>query len=207
MLDLSLYLVASRGNLSDEKFLNVLESAIKGGVSLIQLREKNLNARDFFALGLKAQKLCQKYKIPLIINDRIDLALALDADGVHLGQEDLPLQIARKILGKDKIIGLSLKSLKQLEGIEGADYLGCGAIKKTPTKESSVLSLELLSQICQNSSLPVVAIGGIDEAVIKDLRGIKLGGVAVVRAIMNAKNPYQAAKTLKKAVCENLSLK
>lgn len=207
MLDLSLYLVASRGNLSDESFLNVLESAIKGGVSIIQLREKNLNARDFFALGLKTKKLCQKYQIPLIINDRIDLALALDASGVHLGQEDLPPQIARKILGKDKIIGSSLKSLKQLESIEGADYLGCGAIRATPTKESSVLSLENLSQICQNSPLPVVAIGGIDEAVVKDLRGIKLSGVAVVRAIMSAKNPEQAAKALKKAVCENLSLK
>ncbi|MBS4234884.1 thiamine phosphate synthase [Campylobacter vulpis] len=207
MLDLSLYLVASRGNLSDESFLNVLESAINGGVSIIQLREKNLNARDFFTLGLKVKTLCQQYQIPLIINDRIDLALALDADGVHLGQEDLPSQIARKILGKDKIIGLSLKSLKQLESIEGADYLGCGAIKKTPTKKSSVLSLENLRAICENSPLSVVAIGGIDEEVVKELKDIKLSGVAVVRAIMEAQNPTLAAKKLKKAVCENLSLK
>ena len=207
MLDLSLYLVASRGNLSDEAFLNVLESAIKGGVSIIQLREKTLNTKDFFSLGLKVKKLCQAHQIPLIINDRIDIALALDAHGVHLGQEDLPLNIARKILGKDKIIGLSLKTIQQLKFIEEANYLGCGAIKTTPTKESSVLPLETLSQICENSPLPVVAIGGIDEAVVKELKGIKLSGVAVVRAIMEAKNPTLAASALKKAVRENLSLK
>ncbi|MCR2064257.1 thiamine phosphate synthase [Campylobacter helveticus] len=207
MPDLSLYLVASRGNLSDEAFLNVLESAVKGGVSIIQLREKTLNAKDFFSLGLKVKKLCQTYQIPLIINDRIDITLALDAHGVHLGQEDLPPNIARKVLGKDKIIGLSLKTTQQLKFIEEANYLGCGAIKTTPTKESSVLPLETLNQICESSPLPVVAIGGIDEAVVKELKGIKLSGVAVVRAIMEAKNPTLAANALKKAVRENLSLK
>ena len=148
-LDLSLYLVASRGKKSDELFLNTLEEAIKGGVSIIQLREKELSSREFYKLGLKVQKLCKEYEIPFLINDRIDIALALDADGVHLGQEDLEVRFARKILGKEKIIGLSLKNLEQLKDIDGADYLGCGAIKATPTKESSVISFETLSQICE----------------------------------------------------------
>lgn len=198
MLDLSLYLVASRGELSDENFLNRLESAIKGGVSIIQLREKTLSTREFYELALKVKKLTKTYKIPLIINDRLDIALALDADGVHLGQEDLDVSIARKLLGKEKIIGLSLKKLEQLDFIEGASYLGCGAIKPTPTKDSEVLSLEILRQIIVLSNLPVVAIGGIDESVVSELRGINLSGIAVVRAIMEAKDPFLAAKNLKR---------
>lgn len=198
MLDLSLYLVASRGELSDENFLNRLESAIKGGVSIIQLREKTLSTREFYELALKVKKLTKTYKIPLIINDRLDIALALDADGVHLGQEDLDVSIARKLLGKEKIIGLSLKKLEQLDFIKGANYLGCGAIKPTPTKDSEVLSLEILRQIIVLSNLPVVAIGGIDESVVSELRGINLSGIAVVRAIMEAKDPFLAAKNLKR---------
>lgn len=200
--DLSLYLVASRGNMSDEGFLNCVKEAIKGGVSIVQLREKELNAREIFKLGLKLKKLCDELSIPLIINDRIDIALALNAAGVHLGQEDLPVSEARKILGKDKIIGLSLKNLAQMQA--GADYLGCGAIKATPTKNSTVLPLESLREICQNSPLPVVAIGGIDVGVVASLRGLNLAGVAVVRAIMVAENPYKVALELKRAVRENL---
>lgn len=206
-LDLSLYLVASRGKKSDELFLNTLEEAIKGGVSIIQLREKELNSREFYKLGLKVQKLCKEYQISFLINDRIDIALALDADGVHLGQEDLEVYLARKILGKEKIIGLSLKNLEQLKNIEGVDYLGCGAIKATPTKESSVISLETLSQICEKSPVGVVAIGGIDKELIKKLKGIKISGIAVVRAIMDAQDAYLAAKELRQEMNENLSFK
>ncbi|EAH5730714.1 thiamine phosphate synthase [Campylobacter coli] len=206
-LDLSLYLVASRGKKSDELFLNTLEEAIKGGVSIIQLREKELSSREFYKLGLKVQKLCKEHEIPFLINDRIDIALALDADGVHLGQEDLEVRFARKILGKEKIIGLSLKNLEQLKDIDGADYLGCGAIKATPTKESSVISFETLSQICEKSPIGVVAIGGIDKELIKELKGIKISGIAVVRAIMDAQNAYLAAKELRQEMNENLSFK
>ncbi|WP_276882930.1 thiamine phosphate synthase [Campylobacter cuniculorum] len=198
MLDLSLYLVASRGNLNDESFLQHLENAIKGGVSIIQLREKTLNAREFYKLALKVKKLTRAYKIPLIINDRLDIALAMDADGVHLGQEDLEVRLARKLLGQEKIIGLSLKKPKQLDFIAGATYLGCGAIKPTPTKESEVLALKDLKKIIALSPLPVVAIGGIDENVVHELKGLKLAGIAVVRAIMEAKNPFLAARRLKK---------
>ncbi len=203
MLDLSLYLLASRGKLSDEMFLNRVESAIKGGVSVIQLREKTLSTREFYKLALKLKKLTQSYKIPLIINDRIDLALATDADGVHLGQEDLEPRVARRLLGEKKIIGLSLKKLQELDFIEGANYLGCGAIKPTPTKKSEVLSLKDLKQIIAKSPLPVVAIGGIDEKVVKELRGLELAGVAVLRAIMDAKDPFSAAKTLKETFKES----
>ncbi|EAH8148282.1 thiamine phosphate synthase [Campylobacter jejuni] len=206
-LDLSLYLVASRGKKSDELFLNTLEEAIKGGVSIIQLREKELNSREIYKLGLKVQKLCKEYETPFLINDRIDIALALDTDGVHLGQEDLEVHLARKILGKEKIIGLSLKNLEQLKNIEGVDYLGCGAIKATPTKESSVISLETLSQICEKSPVGVVAIGGIDKELIKKLKGIKISGIAVVRAIMDAQDAYLAAKELRQEMNENLSFK
>ncbi len=206
-LDLSLYLVASRGKKSDEFFLNTLEEAIKGGVSIIQLREKELSSREFYKLGLKVQQLCKEYEIPFLINDRIDIALALDADGVHLGQEDLEVRFARKILGKEKIIGLSLKNLEQLTDIDGADYLGCGAIKATPTKESSVISFETLSQICEKSPIGVVAIGGIDKELIKELKGIKISGIAVVRAIMDAQNAYLATKELRQEMNENLYFK
>ncbi|TKX34453.1 thiamine phosphate synthase [Campylobacter taeniopygiae] len=206
-LDLKLYLVASRGKRSDEVFLNILENAIKGGVGIIQLREKELNSREFYELGKKVQKLCKTYKIPFLINDRIDIALALNADGVHLGQEDLQVKIARELLGEKKIIGLSLKTLEQLDFIEGADYLGCGAIRATPTKESSLISLETLEQICKKSPIPVVAIGGIDEEVISELKGIALTGIAVVRAIMEVSDPYLSAKKLKETFCANLSSK
>ncbi|MBM0637175.1 thiamine phosphate synthase [Campylobacter sp. VicNov18] len=206
-LDLSLYLVASKGRKSDAFFLNTLENAIKGGVSIVQLREKELSARKFYELGLKVQKLCKAYQIPFIINDRLDIALALDADGVHLGQEDLEPHLARRLLGEEKIIGLSLKKLEQLAFIQGADYLGCGAIKTTPTKKSSLLSLDTLMKISQKSPLGVVAIGGINKDVIKELKGINLSGIAVFGAIMHAKDAFLAAKELKREINENLSLK
>ncbi|MBK1972141.1 thiamine phosphate synthase [Campylobacter sp. 2018MI35] len=198
MIDFSLYLVASKQDKSDEAFLNILEQAIKGGASIIQLREKELSARKFFELGFKVKKLCDTYCIPLIINDRLDIALALNASGVHLGQEDLDIKIARKILGKDKIIGLSLQKIEQLKNIKEADYLGCGAINLTPTKKSEILSLDILKQIIALSNLPVVAIGGINEINILNLKGLKLSGIAVVRAIMCAKDPFLASKNLKK---------
>ncbi|KAA6225616.1 MULTISPECIES: thiamine phosphate synthase [unclassified Campylobacter] len=198
-LDLSLYLVASKKeNQSDECFLSILENAIYGGVSIIQLREKNLSTRDFFKLGLKVKKLCNVRKIPFIINDRLDLALALNSDGLHLGQDDLDIKIARKFLGSKKIIGLSVKNLKQLKKSVGADYLGCGTIRQTPTKQSLVLSKDDLKDIIKHSKVPVVAIGGIDEEVIKDLKGLNLAGIAVVRAILDSNDSKRAALNLKK---------
>lgn len=160
MIDLSLYLVANRGNLDDESFLNLIKSAIKGGVSVVQLREKALNSREFYTLALRLKALCDEFQTPLIINDRMDIALAINAAGVHLGQEDLPVSVARRLLGENKIIGLSAKTLSQLEDASGADYVGCGAVFKSPTKDSSIIGVAGLNALCEKSKLPVVAIGG-----------------------------------------------
>ncbi len=199
-LDLSLYLVANlKQNQSENEFLNIIEEAIKGGVSIVQLREKTRSSLEIYELGLKLKKLCDTQGVPLIINDRLDLALALNASGVHIGQSDLPLSITRRLLGPDKIIGLSLNKLEELEDIAGADYLGCGAIKATPTKQdANVLELPILKQIIEKSKLPCVAIGGIDEGVASELSGLNLAGIAVVRAILNASNPRLAASNLLK---------
>lgn len=200
MIDLSLYLVASRGNLDDESFLNLIKSAIKGGVSVVQLREKALNSREFYTLALRLKGLCDEFQTPLIINDRMDIALAINAAGVHLGQEDLPVSVARTLLGENKIIGLSAKTLSQLEYVSGADYVGCGAVFKSPTKDSSIIGVAGLNALCEKSKLPVVAIGGICATNIALLKSCKIAGVAVSSAILNAPNPYQASLTLKQAL-------
>ncbi|TQR32443.1 thiamine phosphate synthase [Campylobacter sp. MIT 99-7217] len=201
MKSLELYLVASKEDKSKESFLNILELSIKAGVSMIQLREKKLSSKEFYELGLSVKALCDSFKIPLIINDRLDIALALDASGVHLGQDDLPLKEARRLLGEQKIIGLSVQNLAQLKYIKGANYLGCGAVFKTNTKEDAkLIGLENLALLCEKSSLPVFAIGGINEGNIKELRGIKLAGIAVVSAIMKAESPFEASLRLKKEV-------
>lgn len=199
MLNLSLYLVAGRGNLSDEAFLNTLEAAFLGGVSIFQLREKELETRAFYELALKCQRLCAAKNVPFLINDRIDIAQAVSANGVHLGQDDMPLNIARKILGADKIIGLSVQKPEQLANINGADYLGCGAVFQTRTKDSKVIGVARLRELTERSSLPIVAIGGINSQNISELKGIKLAGIAVVSAIMSAKEPKKAASSLKES--------
>ncbi|TQR53078.1 thiamine phosphate synthase [Campylobacter troglodytis] len=198
MIDLSLYLVASLGKNTVANFLNIVENAIKGGVSVVQLREKNLNSREFYTLALALKALCDELKTPLIINDRLDIALAVNATGVHLGQEDLPISLARKILGEDKIIGLSAKTPLELENCDGADYVGCGAVFESPTKDSSVIGVAGLKALCEKSPLPVVAIGGINEGNVCELKGCKIVGIAVSSAIMRAKNPLLTSKNLKK---------
>lgn len=203
MLDLSLYLVASKGKFSDERFLNIIKNAIKGGVSVVQLREKELNSREFYALALKLKMLCDELKKPLIINDRVDIALAVGASGVHLGQEDLPPNTARKLLGKDKIIGLSVKNLTQLENAKGADYVGVGAVFPTKTKDSSVIGLDKLNEIAKQSPLPLVAIGGICLNNIALLKECQIAGVAISSALMNAANVYETSLSLKKALAKN----
>lgn len=200
MIDLSLYLIASRGKFGDERFLNIIKDAIKGGVSAVQLREKTLNSREFYALALKVKFLCDELQTPLIINDRVDIALAVGASGVHLGQDDLPASTAKKLLGKGKIIGLSVKTLTQLENINKADYIGCGAVFESHTKESSLIGVAGLQTLCENSALPVIAIGGIDSTNIAQLAKCQIAGVAIGSALMNAANVYETSKVLKKAV-------
>lgn len=203
MIDLSLYLIASRGKLSNECFLNRIKDAIKGGVSIVQLREKELNSREFYILAVKLKALCDEFQTPLIINDRVDIALAINASGVHLGQEDLPINVAKKLLGKDKIIGLSVKTLEQLALSDGADYLGCGAVFESATKQSSVIGVAALNTLCKKSPLPVVAIGGINTTNITLLKECKIAGVAISKAIMNATNVYETSVALKQALCKD----
>ncbi|MCR6571282.1 thiamine phosphate synthase [Campylobacter insulaenigrae] len=196
-----LYLVASKGKKSENEFLNIIKTSLEAGVDIIQLREKNLNTLEFYHLALKVKAICDEFKIPFLINDRLDIALAIDASGVHIGQTDLPLQKARKLLGNEKIIGITINHKFELENIKGADYLGVGAVFNTPSKENCVvLGIEGLKEITRLSSLPVIAIGGINENNISMLKDSGVTGVAVIRAIMDAKNPYEATLFLKKII-------
>jgi len=199
-VDYSVYLVTDHRKKSDEEILEIIENAIKGGTSLIQIREKTASTKEFYSLSMKIKEITDKYNIPLIINDRIDIALAIDADGVHIGQEDMPAKVARKIIGKNKILGVSAKSVEQAIQAEkdGADYLGCGAIFPTSTKEDAAnLSKNELKKITNSVNIPVVAIGGINLENAEELADTGIFGFSVVSAIMNAENPKEVSKKLK----------
>ncbi|TXE89267.1 thiamine phosphate synthase [Campylobacter volucris] len=195
-----IYLVASKEQKSEDKFLNIIKEALKAGVNIVQLREKELNTLEFYNLALKVKRLCDEFKVLFLINDRIDIALAVDASGVHIGQKDLPLKIARQILGDEKIIGLTINHKSELVNLQKADYIGVGAVFPTPSKkECIVLGIDGLKEIVNLSPLPVVAIGGIDHTNISLLKGIAINGVAVIRAIIDAKDPSKSVFELKKA--------
>lgn len=198
-LNLKLYLVTNRGQHSEASFLAQIEAALGGGVTCVQLREKETTSRDFYQLALKVKVLTDAHHVPLIINDHLDIALAIDAAGVHLGQSDLSVTIARRLMGPDKIIGISTKTLDQALSAEanGADYLGVGAIFPTTTKViTQPTSRETLKQIAETVEIPVVAIGGISEKNISQLIGTGIAGVAVVSAIMASENPKKSAEQL-----------
>ena len=200
--DTTLYFITDSTGFSEEEFLKRTESALKGGVTLLQLREKEKSTREYIALAEKVHKLTQKYEIPLIIDDRIDVAMAANAEGVHLGQSDMPVGTARKIVGKDMIIGATAKTVLQAKEAEtaGADYLGVGAIYPTTTKVKTVLtSTQTLDEICKAVDIPVNAIGGLNKGNIDILKGINIDGICVVSAIMKADNPQKAAQELKNA--------
>ena len=200
--DTTLYFITDSTGFSEEEFLKRTESALKGGVTLLQLREKEKSTREYIALAEKVHKLTQKYEIPLIIDDRIDVAMAANAEGVHLGQSDMPVETARKIVGKDMIIGATAKTVLQAKEAEtaGADYLGVGAIYPTTTKVKTVLtSTQTLDEICKAVDIPVNAIGGLNKGNIDILKGINIDGICVVSAIMKADNPQKAAQELKNA--------
>ena len=202
-IDYSLYLVTDRNLLKGRELTKVIEEAINGGVSLIQLREKSASSLEFYEIAKEVKEVTDKYNVPLIINDRIDIALAIDASGVHLGQSDIPCSIARKILPKGKIIGVSAHNLKEAEKAlkDGADYLGCGAVFNTSTKKDvTTLSYEGLKEITDNINIPVVAIGGINENNIMTLKGSGINGVAVVSSIIGKENVKGASEKLKELV-------
>ena len=195
-----MYFITDSTNYSEEEFLYRVEQALMGGITLLQLREKDKSTREYIDLAEKVHTLTKKYNVPLIIDDRVDVALAIDAEGVHVGQSDMPVSTARKLMGDDKIVGATTKTVPQaLEAYEqGADYLGVGAIYPTTTKVKTVLtSTETLGNICSAVPIPVNAIGGLNKDNIDVLKGIPIAGICVVSAIMKADDPKQAAIQLK----------
>ena len=199
-IDYSLYLCTDRDLLNGKNFEESIELAIKGGVTILQLREKNCSSRKFLEIANSVKKITSKYKIPLIINDRLDICLAVDADGVHVGQDDLPCQTARKILGEEKIIGVSVSTVEEAIQAEndGANYFGVGAIFKTSTKtDAEIVPIETLKKIRDSVKIPVVAIGGINKNNLSQIKNF-VDGVAVISAIISDNNPENAAKDLLK---------
>ena len=197
--DSSMYFITDSTNYSEEEFLYRVEQALMGGITLLQLREKDKSTREYMDLAEKVHTLTKKYNVPLIIDDRVDVALAIDAEGVHVGQSDMPVSIARKLMGDDKIVGATTKTVEQaVEAYaQGADYLGVGAIYPTTTKVKTVLtSTETLGNICSAVPIPVNAIGGLNKDNIDVLEGIPIAGICVVSAIMKADDPKQAAVEL-----------
>lgn len=202
-LDLQLYFITDSTGYEKEKFLDQIEQAILGGVTFLQLREKEKSTRAYIELAEKVHQITKKYKIPLIIDDRVDVAMAIDAEGVHVGQSDMPVHIARKLMGPDKIIGATTKTVDQaVEAYkQGADYLGVGAIYPTTTKVKTVLtSIETLEKICSTVPIPVNAIGGLQKENIDILKGIPISGICVVSAIMKAQDGRIAAEELRVAL-------
>lgn len=201
-MDTTLYFITDSTGFEKEEFLRRVEAALCGGVTLVQLREKERTTREYLALAREVHALTQKYDVPLIIDDRLDVALAAETEGVHLGQSDLPVGIARKILGNDLIIGATAKTVEQAtEACEqGADYLGVGAIYPTTTKVKTILtSTDMLREICEAVPIPVNAIGGLNKDRLEVLAGIPIAGVCVVSAIMKAADPKIAAEELMEA--------
>jgi len=196
----SLYLVTDRSLSLGRPLDYIVEEAVKGGVTMVQLREKGASTLEFYELAISLKKILQPYKVPLIINDRIDIALACDAEGLHIGQSDMPYSVARKLLGNDKIIGLSIENIYQAEQANriNVDYIGVSPVFSTPTKTDTAqaLGLEGLRQIADISKHPIVGIGGINRGNAKEIIDAGADAIAVVSAIMSASDPQEAAKQL-----------
>lgn len=189
--DLELYLVTNPLD-SEEEFLKTIEDAIKGGVTIVQLREKTGDTGDIYKIALKVKEITDKNNVPLIINDRIDIMLAIDCAGIHIGQSDMPCDVARKIVGDDKIIGVSASNMKEAKKAQedGADYLGCGAVYHTDTKkDATTVTKEELKELTDKIDIPIVAIGGIKIDNASNLANTGIAGICVVSEIMNSPNP------------------
>lgn len=201
----SLYFITDSTPYSEEEFLHRVEEALAGGATLLQLREKERTTREYLQLAARVHEIALEYQVPLIIDDRVDVALAVGAEGVHVGQSDLPVADARRLMGPDKIVGATTKTVPQaLEAYEqGVDYLGVGAIYPTTTKVKTILtSTDTLREICEAVPIAVNAIGGLNKANIDVLEGIPIAGICVVSAIMKAADPRQAAQQLKARAME-----
>lgn len=203
--DMTLYAVTDAAWTGEKTLTEQTEEAMKGGITFLQLREKHLPEAEFLKEAIEIRDLARKYQIPFVINDNIEIAQKAEADGVHVGQDDMPVEEVRQILGPDKIIGVSAHNVEEAVRAEqgGADYLGVGAVYPTSTKENtSAVSMEEMKKICQTVSIPVVAIGGIKKDNINVLTGTGVDGIAVVSAIFAAKDIRKAARELLEAVKE-----
>ena len=211
-IDYTCYLVTDHKDKTNEEILNIIEEALKGGISIVQIREKTASTKDFYELALKVKEITHKYDVPLLINDRLDIAIAIDADGVHIGQDDMPARKAREILGEEKIIGVSASTIEEAKKAEadGADYIGTGAVFPTATKDdapsitkdelseiTSSITKDELSEITSSISIPTVAIGGITLENAHELKDTGIAGFSVVSAIMSAENPKEASEKLR----------
>ena len=199
-IDYSVYLVTDHRDKTDAEFLKVIEEAINGGTTIVQLREKTASTKDFYDLALKVKEITSKYDVPLLINDRIDIAIAVDSEGVHIGQDDMPADIARRIIGEDKILGVSASTVNEAIKAEsdGADYIGSGAVFPTATKDDAdAVSKQQLKDIVNSIDIPVVAIGGINLDNAGTLKDTGIAGFSVVSAIMSAEDPREASRKLK----------
>ena len=202
--DTTLYFITDSTGFEEDEFLRRVEEACKGGVTLVQLREKERTTREYLTLAEKVHEITQRYEIPLIIDDRVDVALAVNAEGVHVGQSDMPVEVARRLMG-DKIVGATAKTVPQaLEAYEqGADYLGVGAIYPTTTKVKTVLtSVDTLKEIVKAVPIKVNAIGGLNKDNIHVLKDSGIDGICAVSAIMKADDPKTAAEELREAFYE-----
>ncbi len=207
--DLLLYAVTDRHWLNGRELADVVKESLDGGVTMLQLREKTLEEDKFLEEAKLLQTLCRERKIPFIINDNVDIAVAMDADGVHVGQSDMEALDVRAKVGPDKIVGVSAQTVEQalLAEKHGADYLGVGAVFPTGSKDDADdVSYETLKAICEAVSIPVVAIGGISQENVSRLTGSGICGVAVISAIYAAKDIREAASKLKRATEEMLKL-
>lgn len=203
--DSLLYFITDSTGMSEDDFLHAVRRALDGGVTMVQLREKEKTTREYIHLAQKLHAITSEYKVPLIIDDRLDVALASDAEGVHLGQTDMPVDTARSILGEHMIIGATAKTVYQaVEAYNmGADYLGVGAIYPTTTKVKTVITpVSVLSEICKSVPIPVNAIGGLNTENSDVLSDVDIDGICVVSAIMKSDNPYLAAHLLKQKAIE-----
>ena len=204
---LSLYAVTDRHWLKNETLASQVEKAIIGGASFVQLREKNAGEQEFYELAVDVQKVCRKYNVPFVINDNVELAKKIDADGVHVGQSDMNVPDVRSIIGKDKILGVSAQTVEQalLAERQGADYLGVGAVFATSSKDDEdSVSYEVLKNICAAVKIPVVAIGGITSENVIQLKGSGIAGISVISAIFAKDDITGAARILKQKVSEIL---
>ena len=199
-IDYTLYLVTDRSLMSSATIEESVEQAIHGGCTLVQLREKDLSSRAFYETAVRVRKVTERLGTPLIINDRLDIAIAVDADGVHVGQEDLPAEVVRRMIGQDKIVGVSASNLAQALAAEnvGADYIGVGAMYATGTKTNAdITSIDELRRIRQAVALPIVVIGGINKETAPHFAGTGIDGLAVVSAIVSQRDVTAAARELK----------